>query len=247
MEKLVISFFAFICFSTSYAQLGVNATGAAPIPSAQLDVASTTKALYPPRMTTAQKNAITGTQAGAVVFDTNLGALSYYNGGAWISTAPTVSGATYSIGQNAQGGKVFWVDDTGQHGLVMSLADVHSGIVWTNGYSTTKAYRNGAYGGITNTEFINSSLGNGSNATTQVTLFNGGNFGDWYLPSQQEMILMRNSGVSGIASGLYWTSNEFLVGEGILADKAYNFDIASGNSIPVDKLSLLKVRAVRKF
>lgn len=144
MKKLFCFLIAFACLSMAYAQLGINATGAAPISSAQLDVASTTKALYPPRMTTVQKNAIAGPQAGAVVFDTNLGALSFYNGSVWISTAPTVSGATYTIGQLAQGGKIFWLDETGQHGLVMSLVDVNSGVVWSNGYSKTKATSNGA-------------------------------------------------------------------------------------------------------
>ncbi len=31
---------------------------------------------------------------------------------------------TYKVGDNAQGGVVFWVDETGQHGLVAALQDV---------------------------------------------------------------------------------------------------------------------------
>ncbi|MCB0790641.1 MAG: hypothetical protein KDB97_02665, partial [Flavobacteriales bacterium] len=41
-----------------HAQLGVNATGAAPAPSAMLDISSTTQGLLPPRMTQAQRTAI---------------------------------------------------------------------------------------------------------------------------------------------------------------------------------------------
>lgn len=247
MKKLFCLLFAFCCLSTTYAQLGVNATGAAPIASAQLDVSSTTKAMYPPRMTTVQKNAIVGSQAGAVVFDNNLGALSFYNGSAWISTAPTVSGATYSIGQNAQGGKVFWLDDTGQHGLVMAIGDQNAGIVWTNGYTITKAISNGVYGGEINTNQINRSLGYGNNAGMSAASYNGGSYGDWYLPSFGELVLLSSSGVSGIVSGLYWSSTEVLVNTGQLASQAYYFDFSVVSGGALDKLTLNKVRAIRKF
>jgi len=33
---------------------------------------------------------------------------------------------TYTIGDNVQGGVVFWVDETGEHGLVAALADVEN-------------------------------------------------------------------------------------------------------------------------
>lgn len=247
MKKLFCLLFAFCCLSTTYAQLGVNATGAAPLSSAQLDVSSTSKALYPPRMTTGQKNMIISPQPGAVVYDTSLGDLSFYNGSIWVSTTGSASSTIYTVGQNAQGGKVFWVDETGQHGLVMSTSDVSPGIVWTNGYSITKAYSNGAYGGAINTYLINQSLGNGPNATYVAIQHTGGNFGDWYLPTFNELGLMRSSGVSGIASGVYWTSNEYIVSTGQLPINAYNFDFSNGTGILSDKLNLHKVRAVRKF
>lgn len=46
--------------------------------NAILDVQSTTKAFMPPRMTTAQKNAITSPTAGMVVYDTTLNKLCVY-------------------------------------------------------------------------------------------------------------------------------------------------------------------------
>lgn len=57
--------------------------GGTPASSAILDVQSTTKAFYPPRMTTTQKNAISSPAAGAVVYDTTAGGLSVYNGSIW--------------------------------------------------------------------------------------------------------------------------------------------------------------------
>ncbi len=60
-----------------------TATSAA---SAQLDITSTTKGFLPPRMTYAQRNAITGPVAGLIVWCTNCGTtgeLQVYNGTAW--------------------------------------------------------------------------------------------------------------------------------------------------------------------
>jgi hypothetical protein len=245
MKKLFCTLFALSCISATYAQLGVNSTGNPPIPSAQLDVESTTKALYPPRMTTAQKNAIAGPQPGAVVYDTNLGALSFYNGSAWISTAPTVSGATYTIGQNALGGKVFWLDETGQHGLIVSSTDQTSAF-WYNGETNTKANRIGVYGGDFNTNQIITGLGYGNYAASYAATFSGGLYGDWYLPSQGELVLLANSGLGLLSAGNYWSSTEVTAATGFIATQAVivsNTGVAANNS----KSIINKVRAIRKF
>lgn len=55
--------------------------------NAILDVTSTTKASMPfPRMTTAQKLAVSSPTAGMVVYDTDMKGISYYNGTAWTTT-----------------------------------------------------------------------------------------------------------------------------------------------------------------
>ncbi len=245
MKKLLLILIVFYSYSISYAQLGVNATGAAPISSAQLDVASTSKAFYPPRMTSAQKNAISGKQAGAVVFDTNLGALSFYNGSSWVSTAPTVSGATYTIGQNAQGGKIFWLDATGQHGLVASTID-QTDAVWYNGNTNTKAIRFGVYGGVENTQMILKSHGYGSFAAKNAAEYNGGAFGDWYLPAYDELNLLILSG-QGSLSGIYWSSTEVAVTTGLIATEAKALVSSGANALDNSKSNSYRVRAIRKF
>jgi hypothetical protein len=52
--------------------------------SAVLKIDSTTQGFLPPRMTTAQKNAIVSPVAGLVVYDTTLNLLQFYNGTIWI-------------------------------------------------------------------------------------------------------------------------------------------------------------------
>ena len=56
--------------------VGIN--NVTPNASAQLDVTSTTRGFLPPRMTTAEKNAIASPAAGLVIFDTTLAKLCVY-------------------------------------------------------------------------------------------------------------------------------------------------------------------------
>jgi hypothetical protein len=48
-----------------------------------LDVSSTTKGFLPPRMTTAQRDAISSPPAGLVIYNTSTNVLNFYNGSAW--------------------------------------------------------------------------------------------------------------------------------------------------------------------
>lgn len=64
--------------------LGVN--NVTPDASAQLDIASTTRGVLIPRMTSAQKTAIAAPATGLLVFQTDATAgFYYYNGAAWAS------------------------------------------------------------------------------------------------------------------------------------------------------------------
>ena len=58
-------------------------------------------------------------------------------------------------GDSYQGGIVFWVDQTGQHGLIAAKADQSTGVQWYNGtYFQTHATADGIYAGAKNTEII---------------------------------------------------------------------------------------------
>lgn len=80
-------------FDTADNRVGVNT--AAPNANAILDLTSTSKAFMPPRMTTAQKNAIPSPAAGMVVYDTTLNAVCVYTS-AWqtLGGGATGSGGT---------------------------------------------------------------------------------------------------------------------------------------------------------
>ncbi|MES2794940.1 MAG: tail fiber domain-containing protein [Bacteroidota bacterium] len=87
MKNLILFFFSIFSILNTYAQVGINADNSAPHSSAMLDVKSTSKAFYPPRMNTTDKNNIVNKQAGAVVFDITLNQLNYYNGTSWVAAS----------------------------------------------------------------------------------------------------------------------------------------------------------------
>jgi len=139
---------------------------------------------------------------------------------------PTVT--TYSVGDFAQGGIVFWVDETGQYGLVCAKEDQNggSGIQWYNGsWTDTEAHGDGVYAGEMNTMLIIANQGSNSNeyaagvCANYTAVESGVTYGDWYLPSKEELNLMyqnkatidataTSNGGSGFASAYYWSSTE---------------------------------------
>lgn len=219
-----------------------------------IDAKSTTKGLLMPRMTESQRTAISSPSAGLQVYCTNCsgGTGPYaYNGTVWLPMFST-SGITYTIGQSALGGKIFYVDDTGQHGLVAATADYNSGqeIKWiTTNYINTNAVRSGIYGGQLNTQSINEVQGNGISAALAAAQYAGGNYGDWYLPSKQELQMLYNQRVAigmSSASG-YWSSTEVPAETGFVSETAHYFDFDGGTPSTSSKNNNYKVRAIRKF
>ena len=168
-------------------------------------------------------------------------------------TGNTVSAKTYSVGDFAHGGIVFWVDETGQHGLVCAKEDQSTGIQWYNGnYPTVNAVRDGIGAGMYNTERIIANQGVGSHAAQLCANYQGGGYGDWYLPSKAEVNLMYQNktvidatatvnGGSGFAITDYWSSTE----DNISSAWVQYFD--SGYQVTSNKGNTGRVRAVRAF
>jgi len=65
-------------------------------PSAALEIDSTAKGFLPPRMTTAQRDAITNPATGLFIYNTSTNQLNFYNGTSWehITSLDTVLSAT---------------------------------------------------------------------------------------------------------------------------------------------------------
>jgi uncharacterized protein (TIGR02145 family) len=66
------------------AQVGINTDNSQPDGSAMLDVKSTTRGFLLPRMTNAERDAITGPAAGLIIYNTEERQLQVYDGTSWL-------------------------------------------------------------------------------------------------------------------------------------------------------------------
>ena len=160
------------------------------------------------------------------------------------------------IGSLYEGGIIFYIDETGVHGLVAAMEDLQETYEWgcysqiVNGADGTEI---GA--GYQNTLDIVShgcATINGAISAAQVALnteING--YSDWYLPSKYELIEMYNTignggpegNIGGFQSERYWSSSEF--------DNDYDFawfiDFYNGYTSFERKGERIRVRPIRSF
>ncbi|MBN2669393.1 MAG: hypothetical protein JXR60_09195 [Bacteroidales bacterium] len=163
-------------------------------------------------------------------------------------------GSTLAIGDSYQGGIIFWLDATGQHGLIVATADQSPGIPW---YNQTLRYTgttgDGLYAGAMNTTMIiatqmaDNQMGNFAAkicADYSVTV-SGITYGDWYLPSKYELNLLylQKTTVGGISSDIYWSSTE----SSSSSSSAWIQNFNLGNQFPIAKNNACLVRAIRAF
>ena len=168
------------------------------------------------------------------------------------------------VGDFAQGGIVFWVDETGKNGLVCAKSDQSSGIVWFAGtIGNTGATADGPYTGEANTAKIIEAQGAvGNEYDTYAALIcydlkiteGGKTYDDWYLPSRQEYKLMyanrttinttatSNGGAAfGNSPSSYWSSTEANNGS------AWTLTFYNGDQARPNKDNKYRVRAIRAF
>ncbi|MCX6270192.1 MAG: hypothetical protein NTU44_03060 [Bacteroidetes bacterium] len=93
---LTSAFLFFFSAGLCSAQVAISTDNSNPVPSAMLEVKSTSKGLLPPRLTTAQMTGIQSPAAGLVIFNTDLKTLCWYDGTQWMQT--TGSGAVFTCG-----------------------------------------------------------------------------------------------------------------------------------------------------
>lgn len=156
---------------------------------------------------------------------------------------------SFTIGQSYGGGKIFYIDNTGQHGLIAALADqtpANSGVSWYNGtYVVTGATHAGIGSGAKNTKLIIAAQGKtGSYAALLCKQYHGGGFTDWYLPSKNELnaLYKKRNIIGGFQETDYWSSTESDMnnaGDQVFQSIGYQFND--------DKSFTLRVRAIRAF
>lgn len=161
---------------------------------------------------------------------------------------------TPAIGDFKYGGVIFYIDETGEHGLVCAVTDQSTGAEW--GCENTVLI-DGAEGtaigtGAQNTQDIIAGCtteGIAADLCAKLTL---NSYDDWFLPSEDELYEMylnkaainttalENNG-SEFANEFYWSSTELGWGG------AQAISLSDGSKNNASKSGLMYVRAIRKF
>lgn len=168
--------------------------------------------------------------------------------------------AKKKVGDHFGGGIVFYVDPTGQHGLIAALEDQSDDIDWYNGVNkVTGATGDGVGAGISNTAIIVAAQSNdtpGGNFAAKLAADYSARedgspctesisetcYGDWYLPSKRELyqLYLERDVVGGFANA-YWSSTEYD------EDEAWYQDFNNGGQSIASKYGNPGMRAIRSF
>ena len=273
MRNFTRYFLLFYLITASFVSLnaqnvGINSTGASPDGSAMLDVSSTNKGLLIPRVALVNAtNPISSPVEGLLVYN-NGGSIGpdgfyYFDGTNWTSLASGGSSSGHYVGEVFSGGIVFFVDSTGQHGLMASLDNLNGGneVEWSNVHADSS----GAYS-MTNGSANTDSIIDNTTTSAALTCRNhtGGGHNDWYLPSNRELVLLcsqdilidqvldndgnpntkgfiQETGSPDYANSVYWSSTD----DG--STNAWLFNFAQNYLVPDFKSNLARVRAIRAF
>ena len=157
--------------------MAVNNTGAAANSSAMLDVSSTNQGMLAPRMTSAQRTAISSPATGLLVYQTDgTAGFYYFNGSAWTLFSATGSGATpggipYTCANHSTttiGSIMFSLIGTISIGVGSALT-THTSMVFSNCHPSLTAYAAGTTTFPLTVNLVNISFSTSSNAVTPGT------------------------------------------------------------------------------
>jgi hypothetical protein len=149
----------------------------------------------------------------------------------------------YSIGLYYQGGIIFYLDGTGEHGLIAATSDQSPGTQW-GCVGTPIGRTDTAIGtGEANTQAIINTCSTVGIAPQICYFLTMNGYSDWFLPSKVElnqMYIQRNV-IGGFTNIAYWSSSEYN------ANLAWNQYLNDGSVYGSNKTSVYCVRAIRVF
>lgn len=194
------------------------------------------------------------TVLSSVCWATNPASIQY------VQTYAEPASTTYSIGQYAQGGIVFWLTPDREHGLVVAIEDQSNGVAWATGASAGSVASGsdslsigyGTSAGKLNAEVILNRSGITSSAAALCASYEGGGYTDWYLPNLVELtaIYVQASvidaacvalGGSALTATNYWSSVQ------VFGGSTSYINLSTGAQASGSVSNTFYVRAVRVF
>jgi TonB-dependent SusC/RagA subfamily outer membrane receptor len=150
----------------------------------------------------------------------------------------------YVVGVHLFGGYIFYVDDTGEHGLVCAPTDQSHDALWGSCVPSGAAGREIGSGNQNTTDIVRGCPGEGNAAGICSDLELNG-YDDWFLPSVDELMLMQanldSKGLGGFEDTFYWSSTQDKHGAWVV-----NFFYGSKSNQSREKSSV-RTRAIRAF
>lgn len=150
----------------------------------------------------------------------------------------------YTVGQTYGGGVIFYLDESGEHGLVVATDDIGQ-VPWSYVNTATDATDTAIGTGRSNTDKIVEQLGPSDYAAYLCSIAAMNGYDDWYLPSSEELKQLYSQRGRLPSSlnlrDLYWSSTESSSGT------AYFLRLNTGEIQIGDKPAVSFVRAIRSF
>jgi len=245
-KLLILSvFFPMLYIPEVMSQVSISTDGSAPDPSAMLEIKSTNKGLLLPRINF--NNRPSNPVVGLLIFVTANGpagnGLYFYDGAGWTK----ISTVSYYMGQHVNGGVVFYIDPSGQHGLIASDIDQPDNYPYGCNTDSIPGANGTALGtGQQNTAAIVAACPTpGIAARVCDTSAHGGLTG-WFLPSIDEVdsMYVHRDTIGGFnPTGWYWSSSQ----QSTPGAWIVTFDYPIPNEGWTNKDGYLRVRCIRKF
>ena len=129
---------------TAHTQVSINIDGTLPDNSAMLDVKSTAKGLLIPRMTQAQRNAISSPATGLMIWQTDNSPGFYYNSGTNVSPVWVIAGTGSGWGLTGNSGTSAafnFIGTTDNIPLVFRVNNQQGGRIDPTSYNTSIGYQ----------------------------------------------------------------------------------------------------------
>jgi hypothetical protein len=168
-----------------------------------------------------------------------------------ITSVNTTVASQFYVGQLYNGGVIFYVDSTGSHGLIASTNDLGRYQWGCQGNFIDSTQSGLGYGEYNSTRISANCYSTSPTAASACLNAVISGYGDWYLPSYNELQLLKtnlyNNGYTqyfGTDEGSYWSSTE------ISATQAMQLEFYFGGwyvGTPPGKTNQRKVHPIRSF